>query len=86
MLTVLSYAVSFTIFPYMLLSFFLIFFYLLYLFFLIFDLLKILGGSFTMYDEAFPLFTMSEVEKGGLGFSTKDILFYLFLFIIFFRS
>ena len=33
-----------------------------------------------MYDEAFPLFTMSEVEKGGLGFSTKDILFYLFLF------
>eukprot|EP00026_Physarum_polycephalum_P005000 Phypoly_transcript_05026.p1 GENE.Phypoly_transcript_05026~~Phypoly_transcript_05026.p1 ORF type:complete len:610 (+),score=97.64 Phypoly_transcript_05026:206-2035(+) len=34
---------------------------------------SILGASFTMYDEAFPLFTMSKIDEGGLGFTTADI-------------
>jgi MFS family permease len=33
----------------------------------------ILGGAFTMLDEGFPLFSMSKVDKGGLGFTTTDI-------------
>lgn len=35
----------------------------------------ILGASFTMFDEAFPLFALSETEAGGLNSSSTDIGF-----------
>jgi len=34
---------------------------------------SILGASFTMYDEAFPLFSMSKYDEGGLDFTTANI-------------
>jgi len=33
----------------------------------------ILGAAFTMFDEAFPLFALSETSSGGLKLSSKDI-------------
>jgi hypothetical protein len=44
--------------------------------------LEILGASFTMYDEAFPLFSMSKIDAGGLGFTTAGNPLVLFLHLI----
>lgn len=33
----------------------------------------VLGASFTMYDEAFPLFALTEGAKGGIGATSQDI-------------
>jgi len=36
-------------------------------------LYSILGAAYTMYDEAFPLWAMASVEKGGIAATTKTI-------------
>jgi len=35
-----------------------------------------------MYDEAFPLFSMSKIDAGGLGFTTAGNPLVLFLHLI----
>lgn len=50
----------------------------IYVFFILFFYLitqKLLGSAFTMFDEAFPLFAMSEVKEGGINASSKGIIF-----------
>jgi hypothetical protein len=53
--------------------FYFVLFYFVYFIIILFDKRVILGASFTMYDEAFPLFAMSQVNAGGLGATTTGL-------------